>query len=78
MKETACRQIDRLAKFMLDHQVLGESSCSEGAIDVSIRLHRILIQAIATISTQPGFTHMTPREVMDKVRQLEAEVHAEI
>ena len=69
--KSAVAQVDKLAQFILDHQViLGEPSRSEGAVDVSIRLHKVLIQAIATISTLPGYTHMTPWEVMESQKKL--------
>lgn len=68
--ETTQQQIDRLAKFILEHEILGEPSRSEGAVDVSIRLHKVLLQAIATISTLPGYTDMTPWEVMESQKKL--------
>jgi len=68
--ETTQQQVDRLAKFILEQTLLGEPSRSEGAVDVSIRLHRVLLQAIATLSTLPGYTHMTPWEVMDSQKKL--------
>ena len=73
--ETIKEQIDRLAKFILGNDILGEPSRSEGAVDVSIRLHRVLLQAIATISTLPGFTHMTPWEVMASQKKIADEIH---
>lgn len=69
--ETSEQQVDRLAKFILEHQgILGEPSRNEGAVDVSIRLHKVLLQAIATLSTLPGYTDMTPWEVMDGQKKL--------
>lgn len=68
------QQVDRLAKFILGNDILGEPSRSEGAVDVSIRLHRVLIQSIATLSTMPGYTHMTLREVMDSQKKLSEEI----
>ena len=69
--KSAVAQVDKLAQFILDHQfILGEPSRSEGAVDVSIRLHRVLLQAIATISTLPGYTDMTPWEVMESQKKL--------
>ncbi len=73
--ETIKEQIDRLAKFILGNDILGEPSRSEGAVDVSIRLHRVLLQAIATISTLPGYTHMTPWEVMASQKKIADEIH---
>ena len=69
--KSALAQVDKLAKFILDHHViLGEPSRSEGAVDVSIRLHKVLLQAIATLSTLPGYTDMTPWEVMESQKKL--------
>lgn len=68
--ETSQQQVDRLAEFILGHQLLGEPSRSEGAVDVSIRLHKVLLQAIATLSTLPGYSDMTPWEVMFAVKKL--------
>ena len=70
-EETIDQQISRLAQFIMDHEgILGEPSRGEGAIEVSIRLHRVLLQAIATISTLPGYTDMTPWEVMESQKKL--------
>lgn len=63
-------QVDRLAKFILEHEILGEPSRSEGAVEVSIRLHKVLLQAIATLSTLPGYTDMTPWQVMESQKKL--------
>lgn len=68
--KSAVAQVDRLAEFILGHQLLGEPSRSEGAVDVSIRLHKVLLQAIATLSTLPGYTDMTPWEVMESQKKL--------
>ncbi len=68
--KSAVAQVDKLAKFILANEFFGEPSRSEGAVDVSIRLHRVLIQAIATISTLPGYTDMTPQEVMESQKKL--------
>ncbi len=73
--ETIKEQIDRLAKFILGNDIFGEPSRSEGAVDVSIRLHRVLLQAIVTISTLPGYTHMTPWEVMASQKKIADEIH---
>ena len=73
--ETTEKQIDRLAKFILGNELLGEPSDNYGAVDASIRLHRVLIQAIATISTLPGYTHMTPWEVMDSQKKIADEIY---
>jgi hypothetical protein len=73
--KSAVAQVDKLAKFILEHEaILGEPSRSEGAVDVSIRLHKVLLQAIATLSTLPGYTDMTPFEVMESQKKLAAEV----
>ncbi len=68
--KSAVAQVDKLAKFILENDILGEPSRSEGAVDVSIRLHRVLLQAIATLSTVPGYTDMTPWEVMESQKKL--------
>ena len=73
--ETIKEQIDRLAKFILGNDILGEPSRSEGAVDVSIRLHRTLLQAIATLSTLPGYTDMTPWEVMASQKKIADEIY---